>query len=551
MASNPWSSGAGTWAAEAEREEAEHRLAAEPKKEDDGFPSLTEAVTAKPKKKNKGQTLSLAELQSGRPGGPGGRSKSFTETKGLTTEEMMALPTGPRDRTGEESEYGGGGLGGGFRDYGRNRDRGAFGSGRDEGRKGYGGFEEDRRQGQQSRGGGDRDMPSRADEVDNWGSAKKSLPPMSSSGSSFERRRYDGDRFEGGSRGFDGGSRGFEGGSRADDSDSWGSGKNFVPSAPPDRKSMGFGSSYSPASESDRWGSRGPRESNRDDDRLSERPRLVLNPPRAAVSSPVLSPAVESDAPKTTKANPFGSARPREEVLAEKNPEWRKHENDIEERADRKHSSRPTSAHSSRPGSPDSQSELAPRPRPKVNPFGDAKPREEVLKGKGMDYRKMEFDRDHRRVERPETEDEIKLKEEINALKDIANQSDEGKVVENGKASGEENQQTLFETIMKKEKELELLITELDDKVRFDNRRGGDRPGSTGGRSFESFERPGSQSGRSDNGKNFDSFDRPKSRGNESGGADVWTRSGEERRGMYGRERTFTNRERVDSRSRW
>jgi len=99
---------------------------------------------------------------------------------------------------------------------------------------------------------------------------------------------------------------------------------------------------------------------------------------------------------------------------------------------------------------------------------------------------------------------------------------------------------------------LELLITELDDKIRFDNKRGGDRPGSTGGRPFESFERPGSQSGRSDNGKNFESFERPKSRGSESGGADVWTRSGEERRGMYGsRERTFTNRERPDSRNRW
>lgn len=82
------------------------------------------------------------------------------------------------------------------------------------------------------------------------------------------------------------------------------------------------------------------------------------------------------------------------------------------------------------------------------------------------------------------------------------------KVAENGNASGEENQQTLSEKIMKKEKELELLITELDDKIRFDNRRGGDRPGSTGGQPFESFERPGSQSGHLDNGKNFESFEK-------------------------------------------
>lgn len=40
---------------------------------------------------------------------------------------------------------------------------------------------------------------------------------------------------------------------------------------------------------------------------------------------------------------------------------------------------------------------------------------------------KMEFDLDHRRVERPETEDEVKLKEEINALKELAKQNNDGK----------------------------------------------------------------------------------------------------------------------------
>ena len=58
------------------------------------------------------------------------------------------------------------------------------------------------------------------------------------------------------------------------------------------------------------------------------------------------------------------------------------------------------SALPSHPSSHDSQSELAPRPQPKVNPFCDAKLREEVLKGKGMDYHKMEFDLEHRHVEK-------------------------------------------------------------------------------------------------------------------------------------------------------
>eukprot|EP01018_Ginkgo_biloba_P029446 Gb_01559 [translate_table: standard] len=542
---------AGAWAADVERE-AEEKIknaAMSVAGESESFPSLMEAVSSKPKKKNKGQTLSLSELQSGKHVGPGGRSRGLPEAKGLTTEEMMILPTGPRDRTGEEPEYGG--LGGGFRDYGRNsrgggfenrdRDRG-FGGGfsrdRDEGRKSYGGFEEDRRQ---PRGGIDRDQPSRADEADNWGS-KKVLPPPPSD--SFERRRYDdrGDRFEGGGAPV----------SRADEVDNWGTGKKFVQSvAPPDRRSMGFGSSYrDPTSDSERWGRRESfRDSSRDDTRPTDRSRLVLNPP-GTVSAPVVNPAVEGDASRAPRPSPFGSARPREAVLAEKGQDWKKLESEIEARDDSRHSSRPTSAHSSRPGSPNLQSELVPKPRPKINPFGDAKPREVLLAEKGKDYRKMDFELEHRRVGRHETEEEIKLKEEINALNDRAKQISDDQVTGNGKASDEENQPTLSETIMKKEKQLELLIRDLDDKFRL-AQRSGDRPGSAVGRPFESFERPGSQSGRSDSGRNYDSFERPKSRGGEGGGADIW-RSGEERRGIYGnRDRGFNNRDRSESRNRW
>lgn len=38
--------------------------------------------------------------------------------------------------------------------------------------------------------------------------------------------------------------------------------------------------------------------------------------------------------------------------------------------------------------------------RPKVNPFGDAKPREAVLGERGMDWRKIDLELEHRSVDR-------------------------------------------------------------------------------------------------------------------------------------------------------
>ncbi|KAH9315606.1 hypothetical protein KI387_024233 [Taxus chinensis] len=523
--SKPWG-GAGAWAAEAERaeEEAKERQAAAAADVHD-YPSLSEALSAKPKKKNKGQTISLAQLQSGQNVGLGARTRGggASETKGLTAEELAVLPTGPRERTAEEDSRGG--LGGGFRDYGRsnrfeNRDRG------DRGSRGYGGFDDERKQTT------DRDMPSRADESDNWGTMKKSMPPP---GDQFERRRFDGDRYEG---------IGGGGGSRADEADNWGTGKKSAFSAaPPDRRSMGFGSSYrEPGMDADRWGKK---ESYRDE-RPGDRPRLVLNPPRNA-SDPVSSQVVDEGAPKSVKPNPFGLARPREEVLAEKNIDFKKLDSEFDSKAEGKYPSRPSSSHSSRPGSAESKSEVATKPRPKINPFGDAKPRELLLAERGEDYRKIDFELEHRRVDRPETEEEIKLKEEINALKDQAKETGTEEHVVNGETS-EGDQLTLAEKILKKEKELELLIRDFDDKVRF-VKRVGERPISATGRSLEAFDRPSSQSGRTDSGNSFESYGRPRSRGAEGGGPDVW-RSGEERRGMFGggnRDRFFSNRERYDN----
>uniref|UniRef100_A0A0C9RUV3 TSA: Wollemia nobilis Ref_Wollemi_Transcript_12123_1500 transcribed RNA sequence n=1 Tax=Wollemia nobilis TaxID=56998 RepID=A0A0C9RUV3_9CONI len=192
--------------------------------------------------------------------------------------------------------------------------------------------------------------------------------------------------------------------------------------------------------------------------------------------------------------------------------------------------------------------------RPKVNPFGDAKPREEVLQERGKDWKKIDFELEHRSVERPETEEERNLKEEIYALKKLAEETVTDEAHGNGLAlrehTTEEKRPTLKEEITLKEKKLELLIRELDDKVRFGKKGGDSRPGSASGRSFEHSGRPMSQSGLSEGGRRYDSFERPRSRGGEDRVAVVRTRPSEEKRGMY-MERSFSNRSRLSSEERW
>ncbi|EMS65802.1 hypothetical protein TRIUR3_07857 [Triticum urartu] len=206
-----------------------------------------------------------------------------------------------------------------------------------------------------------------------------------------------------------------------------------------------------------------------------DRPRLNLNPPKRDPSATPV-PAAEV---ARSRPSPFGAAKPREEVLAEKGLDWRKMEGEIEKKTSRptsSHSSRPNSAHSSRPGSPGSQvsavgSEGAPRARPKVNPFGDAKPREVVLQEKGKDWRKIDLELEHRAVNRPESEEEKNLKEEINLLKvDL-------KEIEAIAGDGSEQAKEVSEKISQMEKQLDLLTVELDDKIRF-----GQRPSSGAGR---------------------------------------------------------------------
>ncbi|XP_010248678.1 PREDICTED: eukaryotic translation initiation factor 4B2 [Nelumbo nucifera] len=534
--SKPWG-GIGAWAADAERAEAEERESAAADAnsklaagavESQNFPSLKEAAATKPKKKK----MTLSEFTTGTYVGVGGASRrdSSLEPKGLTADEMLRLPTGPKERTPEEMEYGR--LGGGFRSYGRTgpppgrlRDRGddtdgSWGGGG--GRRSYGGFDDERRAPPPRTP--DFDQPSRADEVDNWAAAKKPLPLSSADSGRHDRDRY-------GSLGTG------SGGSRADEADNWTIGKKPLPA-----RSTSFGSGFRDSTpDSDRWGRGGLRDGDR------ERPRLVLDPPKGDVAP--------NEPVRTNRSNPFGVARPREEVLAEKGMDWRKLDLEIDSRKASQptssHSSRPSSAQSSRPESPAAQApEGAPKTRPKINPFGDAKPREVLLEEKGKDWRKIDLELEHRGVDRPETEEEKMLKEEIDHLrKELEKVAIDANGESLQEASGGE-QTTLRELILHKERDLELLIRDLDDKIRF-GQKVVDRPGSGSGRSASFPERPPSQSSLSEESRSMEFMERPRSRGT----GDVWIRPGDDRRGFQGgRERGFLgNRDigRSKSRERW
>ncbi|KAF2553896.1 hypothetical protein F2Q68_00036297 [Brassica cretica] len=368
----PWGGiGIGAWADEAEK--ADEEQAAEASADVQSFPSLKEAASTVKSKKKKKMTLS----EFGAYAAPAGRN-----SVGLTQQEILQLPTGPRQRSEDEMQPGR--LGGGFSSYGgrsggmgrdRNDSEGSWGGGG--GRRPYGGgFDDDRRGG--SLRVSEFPQSSRADEVDDWGKGKKSIP--------FDQgRRYGGlgggggggGSFNGGGGG--GGSYGGGGFSKADETDNWAAGKRQAPV-----RSSTFGSGYG-------------------DSGREERRRLVLEPRKVDSGGASETPPAGA---KTSKPSPFGAARPREEVLAEKGLDWKKIDSEIEAKKGGSQTSRPTSAQSSRPSSAQSnRSESLGlnnvlKPRPKVNPFGDAKPREVLLEEQGKDWRKMDMELEHRRVDR-------------------------------------------------------------------------------------------------------------------------------------------------------
>ncbi|CAI9765461.1 unnamed protein product [Fraxinus pennsylvanica] len=283
------------------------------------FPSLAAAASTKTKKK-KAQTLSLQEFTTYKPSQP-------IVAKGLTPDEMMSLPTAPRQRSAEELDRNK--LGGGFKSYGSYNERPS----RDE---------QPRRQGSFNRDSNGEFGSSRADETDNWAAGKKSTV-----GNGFERR-------ERGERG------GFfsDSQSKADESDNWGSNKAFVPSEPRryDRRGSFGLESNNGGADTDSWVKkkedcpkiggafdslrerRGGVESiggdseawgrKREDGSggIGSRPRLNLQPRTLPVSEGQKG----ENGVKSKGNNPFGEARPREEVLKGKGQDWKEIEEKLE-----------------------------------------------------------------------------------------------------------------------------------------------------------------------------------------------------------------------------
>ncbi|KAJ4800668.1 Eukaryotic translation initiation factor 4b3 [Rhynchospora pubera] len=284
----------GSWALEAESQESEPASVMD-------FPTLATAAATKAPKKKKPQTLSLAEFTTG-----ASNPKPATATR-LTHDEMLALPTGPRERSAEELERP---RGFGYSSYnsgGSNRNRDESGPRRT--------------------GSGPRDNgPSRADEVDDWGKTKKSVAP--------ERRSGGGGFFDSNP-------------TRADDSDSWVSNKRESAPVQSDMRRSGssnWGFNKERDSSSDTWGKK--REEVGTVASSGARPKLVLQPRTLPLASPPVAngsngdvtpqsevskngsvPVVKS---KGSGSNPFGAARPREEVLAEKGQNWRELEEKLE-----------------------------------------------------------------------------------------------------------------------------------------------------------------------------------------------------------------------------
>ncbi|KAK3223472.1 hypothetical protein Dsin_010497 [Dipteronia sinensis] len=518
----------GAWAAEAEREEDEEReaaaaAAASATADTQSFPSLREAATAKPKKKK----MTLSEFTKGdyntRSGG------STDSNSRLTHDEMLRLPTGPKERSAEEMQSGR--LGGGFSSYGRPqrpmRDGDdSWGGGN---RRSYGGFDDEQpRRGSSSRAS-EMDQPSRADEVDNWAMNKKPFQSLQSQDSG-RQNRYGG-LGSGGGAGF----------SRADDVDNWTAIKKPIPT-----RSSTFGSGFrNSGPEPDRWtrGGGGGGGGFRD-----ERTKLNLDPPKLDFV------ANDTVTVKTDRPNPFGAARPREQVLAEKGLDWKKLEMDIE---NKKASSRPTSSHSSRPSSAQSSRsesqglqglENVVKPsRPKVNPFGNAKPREVLLEERGQDWRKIDLQLENRRIDRPESEEEKRMKEELDHLKEQFKKEISTDANMESPQVSDGDPPSLQDIILQKEQELETLIRDLDSKVRF-RQKPTERPGSGAGRGAAFPERPTSQSGSFDESRSMEFMDRPRSRGR----GDAWR---DDRRGFQsGRDQGFLgdrNLDRPRSRERW
>lgn len=308
--SSPWGK-PGAWALDAEEHEDELRqqqFDSQPNTDsgsgESEFPSLAAAATKQPKKK-KNQTLSLAEFAT--YGSAKTSQPSQPQSRGLTHEDLLNLPTGPRQRSAEELDRTR--LGGGFKSYGMSNRNGD-----DSSNSRWGG-------GNSRVSNRDRDAsrelaPSRADEIDDWSKSKKSTV-----GNGYERRER---------------SSFFDSQSKADESDSWVSNKPTEPrrfgatnggferrgsfdSLSRDRYGSNNGAGGG-AADSDSWGKKKEEVNGTG----SARPKLVLQPRTLSVSND------NGTAAKPKGFSPFGDARPREEVLAEKGKDWKEIDEKLE-----------------------------------------------------------------------------------------------------------------------------------------------------------------------------------------------------------------------------
>ncbi|XVE67115.1 hypothetical protein DITRI_Ditri08aG0134600 [Diplodiscus trichospermus] len=307
--SSPWAK-PGAWALDAEENEAELEREGEERSRVDSstekfadFPSLATAAATKAKKK-KGQTLSLAEFTTY------GSAKPSEPTR-LTHEDLLVLPTGPRQRSPEELD--GNRLGGGFKSYGSNRYNSSGDDSSSNSRWGSS---------RVSNRDSNREIaPSRADEIDNWASAKKSTSNGNGFGGGLERRERGGF---------------FDSQSKADEVDNWAANKSYKSAneAPPRRVGGGFEKRSSFDSlqsrdsprDLDNWGKK-KEETGSAVGSGGVRPKLVLQPRTIPVTEEGKK---EVTVAKPKGANPFGEARPREEVLKEKGKDWKEIDEKLE-----------------------------------------------------------------------------------------------------------------------------------------------------------------------------------------------------------------------------
>lgn len=121
------------------------------------------------------------------------------------------------------------------------------------------------------------------------------------------------------------------------------------------------------------------------------------------------------------------------------------------------------------------------------------------------------------------------LKEEIDNLK---KELEKESTINSNKESVDEaggDQTSTHAILQQKEKELELLIRDLDDKVRF-GQKAIERPGSSAGKSSTFSDRPHSRSGSFEDSRSVDFTDRPRSRGT----GDMWMHPSDDRRQFQG-----------------